>query len=145
MKKIILSQFALLFLFVSALAEDFKSPEEAVKKLAAYTVADIEGDQLRLKEHKDLKIDDMFNDLESAAKYLEKNPLTEDLAYQMGRVTVITFINDPSAFAVDLILPTYQKNKKLFEKAAKRLHSYDRTLLLETLKSHDQALTEGNG
>lgn len=132
-------------LSLPAFAEDFKSAEATTKKLSAYTVSDIEGDKNRLKERQELKIDQMFNDLESAVKYLEKNPLTEDLAYHMERVSLITFINDPSAFAAEIILPVYQKNKSTFEKAAQKLHSFDRKLLLETLRSHDHAVTEGNG
>ncbi len=130
-----------LFTF-SAYAAEFKSVDEAAKKLSAYTVADIDGDAKRLKENQELKIDQMFNDLEKTEKFLRKNNLTEDLAHEMERVSLITFIHDPTTFAIDLILPVYQKNRIIFEKAAQKLHPYDRNLLMEILKSKDKAETD---
>lgn len=145
MNKLGLLIASLLWISCPAIAEDFKTADEAVKKLSGYTVADIEGDKIRHKENKELKIDLMFNDLENAAKLSQKDSLNEDLAFQMERVALITFIHDPSAFAVDLILPVYQKNKAIFEKAAQKLHPVDRALILDTLESHSKTTTEGNG
>jgi len=145
MKKLSLILFSSCFLSFSAFAEDFASTDDAEKKLASYTVADIDGDKKRLAEKKELKIDQMFNDLEASVKLLEKKPMTDEMALQMSRVSLITFINDPSAFAIDIILPAYQKNKGLFEKAAQKLHPIDREVLKETLKSHDEASKEGVG
>jgi hypothetical protein len=145
MKKLSLLLTITLLSFSAHAATDFKSVDDATKNLSSYSVADIDGDAKRLKEKQELKIDQMFNALEETAKFLEKNTLTEDLAYQMERVSLITFIHDPTTFAVDLILLVYQKNKVLFEKAAQRLHPYDRNLLLETLKSKDEATSGGNG
>lgn len=145
MKKISLLFLIPLFLTTPAFAQEFKSQEDAEKKLATYTVSDIDGDSKRLADKQELKIDQMFNDLEATAKLLEKEIPSEGLVLQMERVSLITFINDPSTFAVELILPIYQKNKTLFEKAAQKLHSYDRNMILQILKSKDQAETEGNG
>ena len=146
MKKQTLILLISTLLTVPAFAETFKSADDAVKKLEAYTVSDVEGDKARLEARQPLRIDQMFEDLEGAVKLIGKQALTEDLAYQMGRVTIITFINDPSAYAVgEIILPVYQKNKKVFEKAAQKLHPVDRKLLLDTLKSFDEASSEGQG
>lgn len=148
MKKQILTFF---ILFISSLisfplyAENFTSSENAVEKLEAYTVKDIEDDKERLKKRRELKIDEMFKDLERAMKYLEKSPLTEELAFQLERVSLITLIHDPSAYAIEIILPVYQKNKDLFKKAAKKLHPVDRDLILDLLQSHDEADREGQG
>lgn len=145
MKKISLLFLIPLFLTTPALGQEFKSQEDAERKLATYTVNDIDGDSKRLADKQELKIDQMFNDLEATAKLLDKATPSEGLVLQMERVSLITFINDPSTFAVDLILPVYQKNKALFEKAAQKLHSYDRGMILQILKSKDEAETEGNG
>ncbi|WP_413288114.1 hypothetical protein [Bdellovibrio sp. HCB337] len=145
MKKLGLILFTSLLTSLAHAATEFKNVEDAVKKLKAYTIADIEGDKARLKEGKTLKIDQMFDDLEGAVKLAEKNTLSEDLVHQMERVAIITFINDPSAFAVsDIMLPLYQKNKELFKKAAEKLHSTDRALILETLDEQDKALSDGD-
>jgi hypothetical protein len=145
MKKLSMVLFTSCLLSFPAFAEDFATTEDAEKKLSSYSVADMEGDKKRLADKQELKIDQMFNDLEACVKLLEKKPMTDEMALQMSRVSLITFINDPSAFAIDIILPAYQKNKALFEKAAQKLHPVDRAVLLDTLKNHDKANKEGEG
>lgn len=142
MKKITLIIATLLLSTFANAAIEYKTIEEATKQLAVFTVEDIKGDEARLKEGKGLKIDEMFDALEAAVKVTEKNAPTEDLVLEMERVTLITFLHDPSAFAVsDIILPVYRKHKELFKKAAKQLHPVDRKLILSTLDGQDKALS----
>src|SRR5437868_6091953 len=118
---------------VHAFAAEFKSADEIVKKLGTYKVSDVEGDVQRLKNKEKLKIDEMFDDLEAAAKFLKDKTVSEDLALQMERVSLLTFLHDQTTFAADLILPVYDKNTEVFKTAAKRLHPYDRDVILLVL------------
>lgn len=134
-----------LFISTSAFAAPFKTVTEAEEKLATFTVADIDGDEQRLASGKSLKINEIFDDLKEAVAVAEKTKLTEELALQMERLCLLASLHDPSNYAVDLILPVYQKNKALFEKASQKLHPYDRKNLIEVLKGKDREATEGNG
>lgn len=135
--------FLLIMAFsVNLFAAEFKSADAILKKLSAYKVADVEGDIKRLKNKEKLKIDEMFDDLEAAAKFFETGTPSEEAVYQLERVSLITFIHDPSTFAVDLILPVYIKNTALFKKAAKRLHPVDATLIMDVLEGKADADSE---
>ncbi len=123
----------------------FKNITEAETKLAGYTVADIDGDKQRLAEGKDLKINEIFSDLEAISALLVKQKLTEELALQMERACLLASLHDGSNYAVDIILTIYQKNKSIFEKAAQRLHPYDRKNLMDVFKGKDNESKNGNG
>ncbi|RYF50599.1 MAG: hypothetical protein EOO38_05280 [Cytophagaceae bacterium] len=133
---------SLVFSF-TAHAADFKSNEEIFKKLSAYKTEDIEGDAKRLEKKEKLKIDEMFDDLEAASKYVVKNSLTPEVALEMERVCLITFLHDPATFGADLILPAYDKHRDVFKAAAKKLHPYDMGILLEVLSSKSDVLKNG--
>lgn len=143
MKTLIL--FCSLFMSTSVIAAPFNNVTEAEEKLATFSVADIDGDEQRLAAGKNLKINEIFEDLKETVALLEKAKLTEALALQMERLCLLASLHDPSNYAVDLILPVYQKNKALFEKASQKLHPYDRKNLLEVLKGKDHEATDGNG
>lgn len=131
MKKLILV-FA--FLISSSAFAGFKTVAEAEKKLATYTVADIKGDVNRLAEGKPLKIDEIFDDLDSTVELLKKEALTEDLALQIERACLLASLHDPSNHAIEIILPVFIKNKALFEKAAENLHPVDRKNVMEPMR-----------
>lgn len=131
MKKLILI-FSLLF---SQLAlAGFKNVDEAQKKLATYTVADIKGDVDRLAAHKPLKIDEIFDDLQATVEMLAKNKVTEDLAIEMERACLLASLHDPSNYAIEIILPIYIKNKAVFEKASESLHPTDQKNVMEPMR-----------
>ncbi|MBK9323485.1 MAG: hypothetical protein IPM97_11190 [Bdellovibrionaceae bacterium] len=133
--------FILSLAFASVLqAKEFTSSDQIVKKLSAYQLHDLTGDIQRLKNKESLKIDEMFDDLEAAAKFLEGKTPSEDVAYHIERVCLLTFLHDPTSFAVDLTLSTYEKNKSIFEKAAKKLHNYDMQVILEVYDGKSGAL-----
>lgn len=123
-----------LFISSSAFA-GFKTAAEAQKKLSTYTVADIKGDVDRLAEGKPLKIDEIFDDLDSTVALLKKEALTEDLALQMERACLLASLHDPSNHAIEIILPVFIKNKEIFEKAAESLHPVDRKNVMEPMRN----------
>lgn len=132
----------LLMYSTNTLAGEFKSADEIIKKLSAYQISDITGDTQRLKNKEKLKIDEMFDDLEFAAKYLEDKKPTEEVVYNLERVCLLTFIHDPSSYSVDLIMSVYDKNTEIFKRASKKLHSYDQQVILEVLEGKSQALKD---
>ena len=116
----------LLFVLTSLLsmqvfAAEFKSNDDILKKLASHTVEDIKGDAKRVEAKEKLKIDEMFDDLEAAAKFIDKSEVTEDMAVELERVCLITFLHDPTTLSADLIIKVYDRNQGVFKKAAKRL------------------------
>jgi len=135
----------LLLIFSMKASADFKSTDEVIKKLSAYTIADIDGDEQRLKDKKPLKIDEMFNDLEETNKYFETNKINEEAAREMERVVLLTLLHDPSGFATELVYPVYSKNVDLFKKAAEKLHPYDRKVILQVLQGQKEAVEHGDG
>jgi hypothetical protein len=144
MKRIVLSLS--LLLCMPAFAETvFKSVADAETKLTNYTVADIDDDKQRLAEGKELKINEIFDDLQAISALMAKEKMTEELALQIERACLLASLHDPSNYAIDIILPIYQKNKAVFEKAAQRLHPYDRKNLLDALKGKDDEAKNGNG
>jgi hypothetical protein len=142
MKKLIFIFFtvALVGNFSNATAGKFKTVDEAIQKLSKYEPTDLEGELERFKTGKIMNIDRMYQDLELATKLVKTAPLTEELAFQMERVALITIINNPAAHGVGLILPAYIKDPKIFEAAAEGLSEYDEVLILETLKGQKESL-----
>jgi hypothetical protein len=139
------SLFIFTLIFSASAFAGFTSNDDIVKKLSSYKVADIEGDKARLKKKEKLKIDEMFNDLRDAAKFLESNTPSEAVAFEMERTCLLTFIHDPSTFAVDLILEIYEKNIPLFKKASDNLHPRDKAVILEVLEGKLDARMNGGG
>jgi hypothetical protein len=139
--------FALLILMISthAFAAEFKTADEILRKLATYKATDIDGDVKRLKNKEKLKIDEMFDDLEATVKFLNGKAPSEEVTYEMERVCLLTFLHDPSTFAVDLILVVYDKNQDVFIKAAKRFHPYDRDVILQVLDGKSKVFKDGQG
>lgn len=143
MKKLIV--FSTLLISSSAFATSFKTVAQAEAKLAAYTVEDIKGDEQRFAEGKSLKIDEIFDDLTEITTLTEKNKISEELAVQIERVCLLASLRDKSNYAIDLVLPIYQKNKSLFKKGLQRFHSADQKELKEVLEGKDRETIEGNG
>jgi len=140
-----MSKYLFLFLLtfsVNSFSSQFKSSDEIINKLNSYQISDITGDAQRLKNKEKLKIDEMFDDLETAAKYLEDKTPNEEIAYSLERVCLLTFLHDPSSYSAELIMSVYDKNTELFKKASKKLHSYDQKVILEVLDGKSRALRD---
>lgn len=135
-----------LSLFSSTLwAAEFKTQSEAEKKLATYGVSDVETAIKKSQEARNQKMDEMFDDLTATSKLIGKASPSEDLAYEMVRVTLLTFVHDPTGYAIDTIIEVYKNNTALFDKVAQRFHPYDRDLFLKTIKARVRAEIEGQG
>lgn len=124
----------------NASPKGFKTIAEAVQKLSKYQPTDLQGERERFRTGKPMNIDKMYADLDLAAKLVRTTPITEELAYQMERVALITVINNPAADGVSLILPAYIKYPKVFEEAATGLDENDEALILETLRGMHKSL-----
>jgi hypothetical protein len=129
---------ALLF-SVSAFAGEFKSQEEILKKLTTYSFADIEGDEARLKNREPLKIDEMFNDLEAASKFIKSAAVSEDLAFELERVCLLTMVRNPAGGGLDRILNVYANNRSTFIRAFRGFHPEDQSVLKESFKGKSDA------
>lgn len=138
MKKFLLLFFMIAMVgnFSSADPVGFKTVDEAVKKLSTYKPSDLKGEKERFKAGKPMNIDKMYADLEAATKLVKNTPITEDLAYEMERVALITIINNPMAGGVMIILPAYIKYTDEFINAAARLDEYDEKVILDSLEGH---------
>ncbi|MBC7370533.1 MAG: hypothetical protein H7326_03150 [Bdellovibrionaceae bacterium] len=132
-----------ILLSMQVFAAEFKSNDDILKKLASHTVEDIKGDAKRVEAKEKLKIDEMFDDLEAAAKFIDKSEVTEDMAVELERVCLITFLHDPTTLSADLIIKVYDRNQSVFKKAAKRLHPYDMGIILEVLRSKNEVSKNG--
>jgi hypothetical protein len=124
---------ALLAFTAHANAIEFKSQEEIVKKLSAYSMEDIKGDFNRGKKDERLKIDDMYDDIEAAGKFLVGKKPTEDVAFELQRVLILTMFRDRLGHAFDFFIDIYSVNTPVFEEAAKRFQDYDRDVTLKPL------------
>lgn len=128
-----------------AFAVEFKSSEEILVKLSAYKVEDINGDAEKVERKQKLKIDEMFEDLEAAAKYIGKDKISVELAFEIERVSIITFLHDPMTYSAELILDVYERNMEIFQTAAKRLHPVDSKLILGVLEGKLDTRKNGQG
>jgi hypothetical protein len=147
--------FAFLIAFTSkSIAADFKSADEVIKKLSAYTMADITSDDARnernrlkknAKDEEKLKIDEVKDDIKLTVIYLQTHPVTEDLVFALERACLLTFMRDEQTESADFILKIYQKNVDLFKKASKKLYPYDAHVIIDVLdgKSGFDKDTEG--
>jgi hypothetical protein len=127
----------------SARSQGFASVKEATQKLATYQPKDLEGDRQRLKTGVPMKIDEMYFDLARANTIALTEPMTEDLAFEMERVAVITLINNPMGDGPEKILEAYIKHTDLFTRAAELLDPYDEKVILQTLKGFRKAQEHG--
>lgn len=97
---------------------------------------------VRNKDKSNLNIDKMFKALQKLESVYSKEKMPQDLIEQSCRVAELTFMNDPSEFAAEIILPLYQKQKADFSKAFIKLKFKRCQNALENLAREE---AEGNG
>lgn len=121
--------------------------QESLKQLQQYTAKDFEKTKTQTDKDVSAKVQEMLNAIEQSTELAlkEQKPLKAELLKELARVSVLTFQEDPSEAATELILPLYKKEKKAFEKAIKSLPESDRKELEESLKNTAREETQGNG
>lgn len=89
--------------------------------------------------------DDVFDALEEAVTASLKNPTDLALQDEILRVTVVMLKKDPTQFAGEVILPFYEKNRKSFEAALKKLSVDEAELVKSAVKTAERQKKSGNG
>jgi hypothetical protein len=89
--------------------------------------------------------DDVFDALEDAVKDSLKDPSNVALQDEIFRVTVVMLKKDPTQFAGEVILPLYEKNRKSYDAALKKLSAEDAQLVKEAVKTAVREKKNGNG
>lgn len=128
------------FLLFSSLAGAHQSVS-LLAELKSFQKSQLSED-VRNKDKSNLNIDKMFKSLQKLESVYSKEKMPQDLIEQSCRVAELTFINDPSEFAAEIILPLYQKQKADFNKAFIKLKFKKCQNALENLAREE---LEGNG
>lgn len=146
MKNFIVLLLTLSFTFSATAAVSEKSTLETLK---GFSSADMKADkEAKAKKQKTgLKIDEMFKTLDETVTAITKKELksSPELIRELSRVALLTFENDPSLYAAELLLPIYSKDKAGFEKAISGFSKADRDSLLTAIKDKARESSQGNG
>ncbi|MFP5519350.1 MAG: hypothetical protein ACLGGX_05565 [Bdellovibrionia bacterium] len=112
---------------------------EVQNSLSAFNQKHLSDDEKSV-DKSNLNIDKMFDTLEKFNDIARTEKPSLALIEQACRVMVLTFKNDPSQYAAEIILPTYQKYRKEFEPVLKKNKECG-----AALKNSERELSEGNG
>lgn len=127
-----------LLLSLSSFAQQNKSLLNELKSFQKQQLAE----DVRNKDKSNLNIDKMFRALQKLESIYKKDKVPQNFIEEACRVAELTFINDNSEFAAEILLPLYQKQKADFTKAFIKL-KYKRCQ--ESLQNADREEREGNG
>lgn len=144
MRKMTFSALALtVFLAFSAQA----TVQQPLEKLQSYSVKDLEVTAAKNEDAVSTKNLEMIKTIEDTVDLLVsgKEKSNPKLLKELVRVAVLTFENDPSESASEMLLPLYKKEKKALEEAIKSLPKKDAKELRESLKNAAREESEGNG
>lgn len=136
MMKIILA-FVLLLSFSASGQQAVSLLNELKSFKKSQLVEDVQN-----KDKSNLNIDKMFKALQKLESVYAKEKMSQEMVEQSCRVAELTFINDPSEFAAEIIFPLYQKQKADFTKAILKLKLQRCQNALENLEREKR---EGNG
>lgn len=142
--QIILFSVLMLALGGTALATPLESQ---MMKLKSYTKESVEVSAIQDETLVGEKTQEMLKTIDEATALITsgKEKATLPVITEILRVAALTFDNDPSEAAAELILPLYKSHKNLVEQAYKLLPVKDVKVLKESLKSSQQEETKGNG
>ena len=135
--------------FAVAYAAELPAPSQpaVLQKLKSLKVNDLktvdEKTALNEKEMRDQ--DNAFDTLEESVNASLKDPSSVELQSEILRITVIMLKKDPTQFAGEVILPYYEKNRKGFDAAIKKLSSEEAKMVKEAVKSAAKVKKTGNG
>ena len=138
--------FILLLLAASSLQAQAETSArtEVLEQLKSFSSKDLAADVVIVKEKKgdELHIDKMFKTLEAANKLIVNDKITgdEELVKEMERVALLTFQHDPSQYAAEIIVPSFQKDKLTFKKAAKSLSATQSKRIIDSLRNTERAV-----
>lgn len=133
--------FITLLLFAFSLSALGQQQIALMKELKSFEKSQLKAD-IQNKDKSQLNIDKMFKALQKLEALYAKEKMPAEYIEQSCRVAELTFINDPSEFAAEIILPLYQKQKADFTKAFIK-HNFKRCQ--EALENADREEKDGNG
>ncbi|WP_413944229.1 hypothetical protein [Bdellovibrio sp. HCB-162] len=145
MRKLTFSALALtVFLAFSVHAT---TAQQSLEKLQAYSAKDVEVSATKTEDAVSAKNQEMIKTIEDTVDLIVsgKEKSNPKLLKELVRVAVLTFENDPSESASEMLLPLYKKEKKAVDEAIKSLPKKDAKELRESLKNTAREETEGNG
>lgn len=144
MRKIAALILALSFISVSAQSQTL---QEEYKKLQSYTYQDLEISGEKNARSVSDKTQEMLTTIENSVGLLTKGKekASPELMKELVRVAVLTFENDPSLAAAEILTPLYKKDKKAVDEAIKFLPKKSAKELRDALKDSVREESEGNG
>lgn len=146
MKRAKIILFSVLMLALSGTASA-TSLESQVLKLKSYTKQSLEVTAIQDESLVGEKTQEMLKTIDEVTTLISsgKEKATLPVVTEILRVAALTFDNDPSEAAAELILPLYKSHKNLVEQAYKLLPAKDVKALKESLKNSQREETQGNG
>ncbi|XGC81693.1 hypothetical protein ACES2L_04255 [Bdellovibrio bacteriovorus] len=136
---------ALSLIFFVGLSAQAQNLSEALKKLKTYSISDVTVSAKNNDEQVGKKTAEMLLTIDKTVQLMLKEKPTPEVYLELLRVAAISFEGDPSEAAGELLLPLYQKNKKDFESALKKLPAKDAEAIKESVKNSEREYSEGNG
>lgn len=144
MRKLAFSTLALtLFLTFTAHA----TAQQSLEKLKSYSAKDLQVTETNSEDAVSAKTQEMLKTVQETVDLLVSGKEKSDskLLKELVRVSVLSFENDPSEAASEMLLPLYKKEKKAIDEAIKSLPKKDAKDLRESLKNSAREESEGNG
>ena len=131
----------------SSIAEQIATNQS---KLKSFTMKNVEADrdaEKKGKKNSQENLDKMLEALSEGVKLLSKKkaPADLELMAELCRVAVLTFELDPSLYASEVLLPLFEKDPILFDKAVRRLPKDQAKELSRAMKNTLREMKEGNG
>lgn len=121
--------------------------QQSLEKLQSYSAQDVQVTETKNEDAVSTKNQEMIKTIEETVDLLVsgKEKSNPKILKELVRVAVLTFENDPSESASEMLLPLYKKEKKAVEEAIKSLPKKDAKELRESLKNAAREESEGNG
>lgn len=139
--------FLLIFILTLPLAvrAEFKTADEAMAKLKSYKAEDFKRTPEKSEEKSDAHEDQFFDDLDEAVKFATANKVNQDFLVTVAEATSLSLKNDDTAYAGEIVLPLFKKDKKAFKAALKKLSKKDAEQIEESFKDKERENKSGNG